>query len=93
MKTIRIRTFTILSCTFLTIVPWVFFVTAHVMETKSFRFDIKEEQKNQLEQTIQLVEENKANWTSPVWQDQFNQHLKENKDRCIYPISIRRCYF
>ncbi|WP_339212508.1 HAMP domain-containing sensor histidine kinase [Ornithinibacillus sp. FSL M8-0202] len=79
MKTIRIRTFTILSCTFLTIVPWVFFVTAHVMETKSFRFDIKEEQKNQLEQTIQLVEENKANWTSPVWQDQFNQHLKENK--------------
>ncbi|MBS3678865.1 HAMP domain-containing histidine kinase [Ornithinibacillus massiliensis] len=79
MKTIRIRTFTILCCTFLTLVPWVFFVTVHVMETKSFRFDIKEEQRNQLEQTIQLVEENKANWTSPVWQDQFNQHLKENK--------------
>ncbi|MBC5635295.1 HAMP domain-containing histidine kinase [Ornithinibacillus sp. BX22] len=79
MKTIRIRTFTILCCTFLTLVPWVFFVTVHVMETKSFRFDIKEEQRNQLEQTIQLVEENKANWTSPVWQDQFNQHLKESK--------------
>lgn len=79
MKTIRIRTFTILCCTFLTLVPWVFFVTVHVMETKSFRFDIKEEQRNQLEQTIQLVEENKANWRSPVWQDQFNQHLKESK--------------
>ncbi|MET3697781.1 HAMP domain-containing protein [Bacillus oleivorans] len=42
MKTIRIRTFTILSIFFIPLMPWLFFVTAQLIETNTLSFDIND---------------------------------------------------
>ena len=41
MKTIRIRKFTILCLFIILIFPWIFYVGAHFLETKSFNLGIQ----------------------------------------------------
>lgn len=77
MKTIRIRKFTLLSLFFISLVPWVFLVTAHVINTKTFSFDPPDSQEANFEQTAQLIEANTENWTDQAWQRQFSAYLQE----------------
>ncbi|MGF7015750.1 ATP-binding protein [Ornithinibacillus bavariensis] len=77
MRTTRIRTLTIY-CIFLTLlVPWLFFLPAHFITTKQLHIDMDDLQKEQLEDTIHLVDENTHNWTNPNWQRQFKHHLQQ----------------
>lgn len=77
MKTIRIRKFTMLSLVFITMLPWIFFVTAHLIEAKTFRFDMSEPEKGNLNETIHLIEANSENWKDTSWQKQLSRHLQE----------------
>ncbi|MCM3714405.1 HAMP domain-containing histidine kinase [Alkalihalobacillus oceani] len=77
MKTIRIRKFTLLSLFFISLVPWVFLVTAHVINTKTFSFDPTDSQQANLKQTARLIEANMKNWTDQAWQMQFSAYLQE----------------
>lgn len=78
MKTIRIRTFTILSLFLILLLPWLFYVTAHLIETKTLSFDMNDSQKRDLAKTIRLIETNVENWADPVWQDQLRGQLQES---------------
>ncbi|GIP36487.1 cell wall metabolism sensor histidine kinase WalK [Paenibacillus sp. J2TS4] len=77
MRTIRIRTFTILSLFFILLLPWLFYVTAHFIETKTLSFDMNDSQKRDLAETIHLIETNTENWANPVWQNQLKGQLQE----------------
>lgn len=77
MRTIRIRTFTLLCLFLLLLLPWLFFLTAHLIETKSLGFGINDLQKEHLEQTMHLIETNSENWTKPTWQAQLKKQLQE----------------
>jgi signal transduction histidine kinase len=76
MKNIHIRKFTILCLLFITLLPWLFFVTAHLIETKTLDFGMSHLQKENLKKTIQLIEMNSENWTSSAWQKQLNRQLQ-----------------
>ncbi|MCJ7841620.1 HAMP domain-containing histidine kinase [Lederbergia sp. NSJ-179] len=76
MRTIRIRTFTILSLVLMLLLPWLFFVTAHIIETKTLRFDMSERQKQDLANTRSFIEKNSEHWTDPVWQKQLRGRLQ-----------------
>ncbi|MDH4619319.1 HAMP domain-containing sensor histidine kinase [Brevibacillus sp. AY1] len=77
MKTIRIRKFTILSLFLLSLLPWVFFVAAHFMETNTLRFERADFQQENVDQTIYLIEANSDKWKDTAWQNQLSRHLKE----------------
>lgn len=77
MKTIRIRKFTILSLFLLSLLPWVFFVAAHFMETNTLRFERTDFQQENVDQTIHLIEASSDKWTDTAWQNQLSRHLKE----------------
>ncbi|MFO1445059.1 HAMP domain-containing histidine kinase [Bacillus sp. Bva_UNVM-123] len=77
MRTIRIRTFTILSLAFILLLPWLFFVTTYIIETKSLSFEMNEIQKKDLASTRALIEKNSDNWTNSVWQIQLKSRLQE----------------
>lgn len=84
MKTIHIRKFTILCLFFILLLPWLFFVTAHLIETKTFGFGMSHIQKEELKKTIQLIETNSKNWTNPVWQKELKRRLQnENMEVSI----------
>lgn len=76
MKTIRIRKFTFVSLLLISLMPWTFFVMAHVIETKSFRFEMTESQKNNMDEAIRLIETNTENWSNKSWQNQLRQFLR-----------------
>ncbi|MCQ6268601.1 HAMP domain-containing histidine kinase [Fictibacillus sp. WQ 8-8] len=76
MKTIHIRKFTLLSLFFIQLLPWLFFVTAHLIETKTFDLGMSHLQKEELKETIQLIETNTKNWTNPAWQKHLNRQLE-----------------
>jgi len=77
MKTIRIRKFTFVSLLLISLLPWTFFVMAHVIETKSFRFEMTESQKNNMDEAIRLIETNTENWSNKSWQYQLSQYLRD----------------
>lgn len=77
MKTIRIRKFTILSLFLLSLLPWVFFVAAHFMETNTLRFEGKNLQQDNVDQAIHLIEVNSHKWADTSWQNQLRRHLEE----------------
>lgn len=99
MKTIRIRKFTMLSLFFIFLMPWIFLVVAHFVETKTFRFEMTDSQQNNLDETIQLIEANSENWTDPAWQNQLNHHLQKmnmgvsifsEENKVIYQTSAKQ---
>lgn len=76
MKKIRIRKFTLLSFFLILTLPWLFYVATHFFVTKTFNFGIDDSQKENVETTIHLIEDNIDNWTNPVWQNQISKRLE-----------------
>lgn len=68
MRSIRIRTFSILSLLLILMLPWVFYVTVHLLTTKSLSFDTDEAQKEDLKKMSHFIETNTENWTDSKWQ-------------------------
>ncbi|WP_209976172.1 sensor histidine kinase [Paenibacillus eucommiae] len=83
MRTLRIRTFTMLCFCFILLLPWIFFITAHYMETKSLRFANSQLQnetlQKQLTGTIHLIEAGAGKWRDPNWQNQLHEELQKAK--------------
>lgn len=80
MRTLRIRTFTLLSLFLILLLPWLFYVAVHFLETKtlSFKNDDPVQQRN-LTETLSWIETNFRNWNNPDWQDQLRQRLQQNE--------------
>lgn len=97
MRTLRIRTFTLLCLFFILFVPWIFFVTTHYMETKTLSF-AKSQPQNELLQrhlteTIHLIEAGSDKWTDPNWQNQLHKELRQAKmDVAILSASDQEIY-
>lgn len=77
MITIRIRNFTILSLLLVFLLPWIFFLAGHFMETKTFRFVTNEAEQEKVEQAVRLVENHPEKWTDAAWQSQLSRQLEE----------------
>lgn len=97
MSTIRIRTFTLLCFFLILLLPWIFFVTAHLMETKTLSItkyhSQNENLQRQLTQTIQLIEAGSDQWMDPSWQDQLHKELWKAKiDVAIQSASGQEIY-
>lgn len=93
MKTIRIRKFTILSLFLILTLPWLFYVAAHFMETKTVRLGMDDSQKENLEATIHLIETNTDKWTDPAWQEQLSRQLEKiNMDVSILSDSNQEIF-
>lgn len=97
MKTLRIRTFTMLCFFFILLLPWIFFVTAHFMETKTLSFEKgrmqNETLQNNLSEMIHVIESRSDRWTEPDWQNQLKTALHEAKmDVLIQSAEERELY-
>lgn len=81
MRTLRIRTFIMAGLLFMLSVPWIFFVTAHFLETKSLRLgeDRLQEQRLQarLDEIVRMIESGTDNWSNPVWQNELLAQLRD----------------
>jgi len=97
MRTLRIRTFTLLSLFLILSIPWLFFVTTHFMVTKSLslgdRQPLDSSLQKHLTDTIQLIELGADNWTNPDWQNELNLQLRQAKfDVAIFNASDQEIY-
>lgn len=83
MRTLRIRTFTMLCFFFITLVPWLFFAAAHFMETKTLIFGNSqprdENVQKHLTEIVHLIETGSDKWRDPNWQNQLLTQLQETK--------------
>jgi signal transduction histidine kinase len=82
---------------FLLLVPWIFFVTAHFMETKTLGFaesgPLDEIQQKQLSETVHLIETNSDKWEDPNWQNQLHADLRQAKmEAAILSASDQEIY-
>ncbi|GIN13579.1 hypothetical protein J26TS2_34460 [Shouchella clausii] len=94
MPTLRVRTFTVLCFFFILSLPWIFYVTAHFMETKTFRFSTPDENlQRHVTETIQSIETNADNWTDVNWQRQLETQLQQaNLEVAILSTSDQEMY-
>lgn len=80
MKTVRIRTFTIICLLLMFILPWTFFVASHYMENRTFRLSESRshEQKvqQQLDEMIGRIEAGTESWIDPAWQRELKDKLQ-----------------
>ncbi|MFH5186333.1 sensor histidine kinase [Paenibacillus sp. TAB 01] len=87
MRTLRIRSFTILLFFFVLLVPWIFYVAAHFMETKTLNFEKKGLQdeilQRQMIEIVHQIETNSDNWRDPNWQNQLFNKLQQAKMEAI----------
>lgn len=83
MRTLRLRTATILCFSFILLVPWIFFLTAHFMETNTFRFATSQAQdenvRKQLTGIVHLIESGLDSWSDPDWQNRLLDQLQQAK--------------
>ncbi|UPK46947.1 sensor histidine kinase [Paenibacillus pabuli] len=81
MRKLRIRTFTMLCLFFLLTLPWIFFVTAHYMETQTFSISTSEQQnktlQRQMSEMIHMIEVGTDHWTELDWQNQLYTELNK----------------
>lgn len=81
MRTLRIRTFTLLCFFFILSAPWIFFVISNFMETNTIGFSRSQTHhelfQSQLNETTRLIEESTDKWTDPNWIDQLQIRLRE----------------
>lgn len=97
MRTLRIRTFTVLCFFFILLLPWIFFITAHYMETKTFSLTKSHSQnetlQRQVNETIHLIEAGTDQWMDPNWQNQLHKELQTAKiDVAILSESNQEIY-
>lgn len=83
MRTLRIRSFIILIFFLLLIIPWIFFVSAHFMETGTLSFTKEgprdEIMSENLNKIIQLIESNTDKWRDPSWQNRLDTQLQQTQ--------------
>ncbi|MFP3389214.1 sensor histidine kinase [Brevibacillus sp. SIMBA_040] len=97
MRTIRIRTFTLLCFFFLLSLPWIFYVTAHFMENQTFSLSKSQKQNETLQrnlaETIHLIETSTGKWMDPNWHNELDSLLQKTKlDVVILSASDREIY-
>ncbi|WP_347834888.1 HAMP domain-containing sensor histidine kinase [Gracilibacillus sp. JCM 18860] len=94
MKTIRIRKFTMLSLFLILLLPWIFYVAANFLETKSFNISGGDEaNQKDIETVVQQIEKNSGNWTDSAWQNQISQQLEKiNMDVVILSPSDQEIF-
>ncbi|RRJ65751.1 sensor histidine kinase [Paenibacillus oralis] len=97
MRTLRIRTFTLLCFLFILSLPWVFFLTAHFMETKTLSIANSGLQnkalQSQLTGIIHRIESGSDKWKDPIWQTKLHEELrKANMDAAILSASDQEIY-
>ncbi|PIH60435.1 cell wall metabolism sensor histidine kinase WalK [Paenibacillus sp. LK1] len=83
MRKLRIRTFTMLCLFFLLTLPWIFFVTAHFMDTQSFSIFTSQQQNETLQrhltEMIHMIEVGTDKWTDTGWQNELHTELSKAK--------------
>ncbi|OAX48717.1 sensor histidine kinase [Paenibacillus sp. AD87] len=79
MRKLRIRTFTMLCLFFLLTLPWIFFVTAHFMDTQSFSISSSQQQNETLSEMIHMIEVGTDKWTDTGWQNELHTELSKAK--------------
>jgi len=94
MTTVRIRTFTLLCLFLILLLPWLFFVTAHVVETKTLSFAKNKLQQEliqaHLTEMVDLLEARHEQWVEPNWQNELDALLQQSKlDLANAPASGR----
>ncbi|MFM1654981.1 sensor histidine kinase [Brevibacillus sp. B_LB10_24] len=97
MRTLRIRTFTMLGLFFILSLPWIFFVAAHFLQTNTLSLGENQAQDQQLQQqvteTIHLIETGVDKWMDPNWQNRLQTHLrKANIDAVLLDASNQEIY-
>lgn len=97
MRTLRIRTFTLLCLFFITLVPWIFFITAHFIENNTLSLSKSGPQdeilQKHLTETIQRIEAGSHQWMDPNWQNQLHTQLRQAKmDVAILSASGQEIY-
>lgn len=76
-KGIRIRKFMILSLFFILLMPWVFYVAAHFLETNNFRIVSDDVDEEVLDIVLHSIETNTDSWADPAWQNRVSNQVKE----------------
>jgi len=56
--------------------PWIFYVAAHLLTTKSLSFDTNEAEKEDLNKMSHLIETNTEKWSDPHWQEKLRGKLQ-----------------
>lgn len=97
MRTLRIRTFTLLCFLFILSLPWIFFLTAHFMETKTLSIansGLQDEAlQAKLNGIIDRIEAGSDKWRDPIWQTKLHEELrKANMDAAILSASDQEIY-
>ncbi|MCC3371446.1 cell wall metabolism sensor histidine kinase WalK [Cohnella sp. REN36] len=81
MRTLRIRTFTLICFLLILALPWMFYLSAHLAETKSLSLKAggPQNERNQrlLTEAVRQIEENADRWTDPEWQNRMQARLQE----------------
>lgn len=83
MRTLRIRTFTLLCFLLILVLPWIFFISAHYAETGTVSFT-KSQLRNETGQTrwdtaLRMIESGADRWTDSLWQNQLLGELQKAK--------------
>lgn len=97
MRTVHIRTFTMLGLLVMLLVPWIFFLTAHFLQTNTLSLGDNQLQKQRIQKRVseitRLIETNADNWTDPIWQNELQTLLREAKlDAVILDASDQEIY-
>ncbi|MFM9277871.1 sensor histidine kinase [Paenibacillus jiagnxiensis] len=97
METLRIRTFTFLCLFFILLVPWIFYLTAHFMETNTLRITEDRPQdelmQRYLTEITHLIETGADKWKDRNWQNQLDKELQQgNMDVTIFSASDQAIY-
>ena len=98
MRTLRIRSFTLLLFFCIMLVPWIFYVTTHFIETNTLSFAKNGSQAEILqgqwiEKIVRLIETNSDKWRDPNWQNQLHHELQQAKmEAAILSASDQEIY-
>ncbi|MEF3308666.1 HAMP domain-containing sensor histidine kinase [Paenibacillus sp. GYB004] len=83
MRTLRIRTITMLILVVILLVPWIFYVTVYFMENLTLRLGkdrLQDEMvQAQLNEIVRLIETGSGQWGDPGWQGQLIARLQTAK--------------
>lgn len=97
MRTLRIRTFTMLGLFFILLMPWLFFLTSHFLQTKTLSLGENQLQNERIQahlnETIHMIETGTDKWTDPKWQNQLQTQLQNaGLDAIILDTSDQEVY-
>lgn len=81
MRTVRIRTFTMLCFFFILSAPWVCYVSAYFVQNRTLDLGNNRAQnesiRQQVSETIRLIGTNAGSWTDPEWQRVLLTELRQ----------------